>query len=488
MAAKIKTKPAKNDKKQSSQSGLKSPVPPRHLKWRSPPSPFLANVYIPSFVKRLKTITARNKAIGAAKPSAFSNLPNAFGEKKPETKKTPHRISKTRMPGSERERFEGPYDPNFGKARETAIFTNEAALSSLSGQTSSSFFDPEVAFHSRKSQVRKRRTLEMVKPGTYEKRAHTMRAKILSKSMAKQEDNVEEAETDEEFKYFEQSENLLKAENSEAELKTQVFGENTKKDGFLEKLKSKAALAVEWWDGELIHQPHYSRGKDNARGEMITNLVQHPPPVKPLLARRNVDPVPLFLTDREKKKARRMRKRAKLEVQAERVRLGLEEPPDARVSLANVMRVLGNSAVQDPSAVERQVKAKVERRRMAHLLQNETRKLTPGERRQKKRRKAMEPTGNGVDAALFAIKSLSDGRSRFKVDVSAAQLNLTGVGAIAPRGCVVLVEGGPSGLRKFKRLMLQRIRWREERVGEGEESTEDEFVEEAKDVVLVWEV
>lgn len=41
------------------------------------------------------------------------------------------------------------------------------------------------------------------------------------------------------------------------------------------------------------------------------------------------------------------------------------------------MRVLGNSAIQDPSAVEKKVRASVEKRRMQHLLHNEGRKLNP---------------------------------------------------------------------------------------------------------------
>lgn len=240
---------------------------------------------------------------------------------------------------------------------------------------------------------------------------------------------------------------------------------------------------------------------------MITSYIQHPLPVKKLIHTKPADPIPLFLTEKERKKARRMKKRARLEIQAERVRLGLEEPPDPRVSLANVMRVLGNTAVADPSAVERQVRAKVEKRRLKHLLHNELRKLAPAERRQKKRRKAAENLSDGVVVAAFAVASLKSGRVRFKIDVSAQQLGLTGCALIylsgkegkekrgEELGGAIVVEGGPNGVRKFKRLVLRRIDWAEENGGEGlgagEESTDNEGEDEDRNrgcCRCVWEV
>lgn len=48
---------------------------------------------------------------------------------------------------------------------------------------------------------------------------------------------------------------------------------------------------------------------------------------------------------------------------------------------------------------------------------------------------------------------------RFKVDRNAKQLNLSGTAILFPTFNMVIVEGGPKGIRFFKNLMLNRIDW-----------------------------
>lgn len=51
---------------------------------------------------------------------------------------------------------------------------------------------------------------------------------------------------------------------------------------------------------------------------------------------------------------------------------------------------------------------------------------------------------------------------RFKVDANAKQNHLTGIGIIYSSCNLVLVEGGPLGVKRYKNLMLRRIDWKEE--------------------------
>ena len=44
------------------------------------------------------------------------------------------------------------------------------------------------------------------------------------------------------------------------------------------------------------------------------------------------------------------------------IRQGLMEPPKPKVKISNLMRVLGNEAVADPSAMEAEVRAQMEER------------------------------------------------------------------------------------------------------------------------------
>ena len=47
------------------------------------------------------------------------------------------------------------------------------------------------------------------------------------------------------------------------------------------------------------------------------------------------------------------------------------------------------------------------------------------------------------------------------METNAAQYNLTGCAIMTPHHNIVVVEGGPKNMRKYKRLMLQRIKWDE---------------------------
>lgn len=67
--------------------------------------------------------------------------------------------------------------------------------------------------------------------------------------------------------------------------------------------------------------------------------------------------------------------------------------------------------------------------------------------------------------------------------------------AVLPTGCAVLykdvnivvVEGGPKAVKKFKRLMLHRIKWADEK--DSDDDNDDEATtKKTAPCVLVWEV
>ena len=63
----------------------------------------------------------------------------------------------------------------------------------------------------------------------------------------------------------------------------------------------------------------------------------------------------------------------------------------------------------------------------------------------------------------FRIHNLSDPAKRFKVETNANQLFLTGIVVLHKDCNVVVVEGGPRQQKKFRRLMMHRIKWSEDR-------------------------
>jgi U4/U6 small nuclear ribonucleoprotein PRP3 len=151
--------------------------------------------------------------------------------------------------------------------------------------------------------------------------------------------------------------------------------------------------------------------------------------------------------------------------------MGLLPPPEPKVRLANLMRVLKDTAVADPSAVERAVRDATAAREGMHAARNAAGKLTPAERAAKWRAKmtAAGPSGT-PSAALFAVADLRHGKARYKVDMGAKQLFLTGVALLVRGGggggggaahpwSLVYVEGGFRAVTKFATLMLRRVDW-----------------------------
>ena len=67
----------------------------------------------------------------------------------------------------------------------------------------------------------------------------------------------------------------------------------------------------------------------------------------------------------------------------------------------------------------------------AHEAANAARKLTPEARREKTIRKLKEDTSLGVHVAVFRVKELKNPQKKYKVDINAQQLYLTGTCAVS---------------------------------------------------------
>lgn len=111
--------------------------------------------------------------------------------------------------------------------------------------------------------------------------------------------------------------------------------------------------------------------------------------------------MPVFLTKKERKKLRRQNRREAWKEEQEKIRLGLEPPPEPKLRISNLMRVLGTEAVQDPTKIEAHVRQQMAKRLKAHEDANAARRLTADQRREKKARKLKEDTSLGVHVAVY---------------------------------------------------------------------------------------
>jgi U4/U6 small nuclear ribonucleoprotein PRP3 len=144
-----------------------------------------------------------------------------------------------------------------------------------------------------------------------------------------------------------------------------------------------------------------------------------------------------------------------------KIRLGLEPAPAPKVKKGNLMRVLGEEAVKDPTAVEARVNREIAARFDKHMQTNEERKLSKEERHEKIATNQAKDAAKGIHVLVFKIGSLANGQHRYKIGINATQHGLTGVCIMHPKFCLVIVEGGEHSVKNYKNLMLRRIKWTE---------------------------
>lgn len=212
---------------------------------------------------------------------------------------------------------------------------------------------------------------------------------------------------------------------------------------------------MEWWDSVILVDDLNKldkEGKIAIKRSAISNLVEHPTQMKPPAEPRRPIYMPVFLTKKERKKLRRQNRREMWKEEQEKIRLGLEAPPEPKLRISNLMRVLGTEAVQDPTKIEAHVREQMAKRQKAHEEANAARQLTTEQKREKKVRKIKEDVTLGVQVAVYRITDLHDNASKkFKVETNAKQLLMTGCVMMFKDCCVVVVEGGMKQQKKYKR-------------------------------------
>ncbi|CAI7641725.1 unnamed protein product [Penicillium bialowiezense] len=197
-----------------------------------------------------------------------------------------------------------------------------------------------------------------------------------------------------------------------------------------------APPAVEWWDEGLINGGDYA-AIDNPQNikidtpdTIITAYVQHPIQLEPPQEKHVPAQKPMHLTPKEQAKIRRQRRAADLKEEQAKIRLGLVEAPAPKVKKSNLMRVLGEQAVKDPTAVEARVTREIADRKQTHEQANAERKLTKEERHEKLAAQQEK------DASL-------------------------GICVMHPKLNLVVVEGGKHSINNYRKLMVNRIDWTE---------------------------
>ncbi len=224
---------------------------------------------------------------------------------------------------------------------------------------------------------------------------------------------------------------------------------------------------IEWWDEGILSEKNYDcigdseKVKIDSEDSIVTIYVQHPPLLKAPQDQRLVEVKPMYLTEKEQAKLRRMRRAADLKEHQAKIRLGLEPPPPPKVKRGNMMRVMGEQAIADPTAVEMLVEKQIQQRQDDHLAANEDRKLTKEERHAKLSANQEKDAQKSLYMCVFKVNTLAYGKHRYQIDIHGKQHALTGVTLFNPELNLIVIEGGGHAVREFKKLMLHRIKWHE---------------------------
>uniref|UniRef100_A0AAV2MCH9 U4/U6 small nuclear ribonucleoprotein Prp3 n=1 Tax=Knipowitschia caucasica TaxID=637954 RepID=A0AAV2MCH9_KNICA len=210
---------------------------------------------------------------------------------------------------------------------------------------------------------------------------------------------------------------------------------------------------IEWWDSYILptNKEYASQTKfEELELFGVTNLVEHPAQIKPPVDMDKAVTLGVYLTKKEQKKLRRQTRREGQKEVQERVRLGLMPPPEPKVRISNLMRVLGTRQSRTPQRLKRTFRAQMAKRQKAHEEAN---------------------------AALYRIRNLHNPAKKFKVEANANQLYLTGT--------VVMHKDSPKSQKKFKRLMMHRIKWVE--LSSKRDDRDDDDTKRNNKCWLIWE-
>lgn len=220
---------------------------------------------------------------------------------------------------------------------------------------------------------------------------------------------------------------------------------------------------IEWWDEGLVTGGNYENleALDKINMEVITRYVQHPVLLSAPQDANVPAPKAMYLTKQEQKKVRRQRRMADHKEEQAKIRLGLKAPPPPKVKKSNLMRVLGNEAVKDPTAVEARVNREIAQRAEDHETANAERQLTKEQRLEKLAAQQEADATMGMKVLVFKIDNLSYGKHRFQINKNAEQQALTGITIFHPKMNLVIVEGGSHSINAYKKLMLNRVKWTE---------------------------
>jgi len=344
-----------------------------------------------------------------------------------------------------------------------------------------SYFDPSLRT-SQTFERQRRKTFRFMEEGALVKKEQRLVKKMQEKALGVDKEKEQQKKGKEKEKENQKKEE----EEKQAELGVRKIEPKM--------MRREPIPEVEWWDLPFLKEDMngQKRAYTEVNVEKITPYVEHPIPIKIATEKEVAEAAMMHLTPKERKKLRRLKRQERTQEIRDKIKMGILQPPPPKVKMSNLMRVLGDEAIADPSTVERKVRQQVEQRRKEHEQRNEARKLPAEERKAKKKQKWLAEGEPTTQVLVFKIKDLANKRHLFKIDMNAQQFHLTGCCVTCPGiANIVIVEGGPRAIKRYKKLMTRRIKWTEDQKDDDDDDDDDDEEVTAPKLqdhcVLIWE-
>ncbi|CAE7778694.1 RDM16 [Symbiodinium sp. CCMP2456] len=207
----------------------------------------------------------------------------------------------------------------------------------------SSYFDSTLKVKER-FERQKRRNFRFIEEGELVKKEQKMIKKVQEKALGidKKDDKKKKEE--------EQKKQEKKQEEEEKEQPVKKIEPKV--------MRREPIPDVEWWDAPFLKEDQYGQRRTytEVNVERITPYVEHPIPIKITTEKEAPEAAMMHLTPKERKKLRRLKRQERTQEIRDKIKMGILQAPPPKVKMANLMRVLGDEAIADPSTVERKVR------------------------------------------------------------------------------------------------------------------------------------
>lgn len=165
----------------------------------------------------------------------------------------------------------------------------------------------------------------------------------------------------------------------------------------------------------------------------------------------------LYLTKDEKARQRKIARLDLQEKQREKIKLGIEPPPEPKLRLKNVGAVFGDAYVRDPTHYEVLAQKAQDERQKTHEEINEARHVAAQQNKYQRSIEKVEEhkRAGGIHCVALYFPTKVENKTQFILNYTAKKFLCSGVTLLGETDAYVVVESGEPEIAKFEKLGIR---------------------------------